>query len=544
MRFAVPGVLALTAWLGSTGCGDARSYAPLTVTLALPSLESLDPLRADDRLRLVRISVSGVEAGDLVSADLEDGASSAAFEAFPIASEDAPVRTIDVSVQGFDDFGNQLAYGRALGVAFDGETQVSVPFRRSLAYVAHQAICGFGCGDEGACVDAGAGFECLPLAEGCGSCGAGRTCVQVNDTVRRCRPVFTGATEGPGHLYALDVFDRHVVARVPVPGAGPRALEVNAYEGEGIVTTFIEGGRGKIGILSTGDHTWRVGEVTDPTGLPMTPTHAVLGRRQTVGLAAGGGYIVTFDPASFSTLAGRIIPGSVRDLAVGLDGTRAVVVVSQEPYLFVVDLSDPSNSASFSTPAALSGGGGVAISEDGRLAYVTSDADGGVLILDLLRGTARAGKARFGTPVRQVIYSDYTSSLLAVQSGDRPGAIRNALLWSTNPETERGYGAPAGEFQRAAGLAALPGGRRALVVSPSTSTLAAGLTSLELSRDQTAPLTASKGLYPLDSVERKVFAVRPTEECRSFRPDNAPESCRIYEYQRYQPRSVTILYGL
>lgn len=543
MRFAVPSAAALLAGLGALACGDAREFAPLTVALSVPSLESLDPFRADERMSFVRVTVSGVEAGDLVTADLAAGATSVAFDGFPIAGEEAAQRTIDVVVQGFDDYGNQLAYGRALGVAFEGETNVSVPFRRALAYVAHQAVCGFGCGDEGACVDAGAGFECLPRATECGACGAGRACVQLSGGSRRCRPVFTGSTEGPGHLYVLDAFGRNVVERVPLPGAAPRALELSAYEGEQVVTTMIEGGRGKIGLLSTASHEWRVGELNDPAGLPLTPTHAVLGRGQAVGLAAGGGYIVTFDPASFATLTGRLIPGSVRDVAVGLDGTRAIVVVNQEPYVFLVDLSDPSSPASISTPASSTGGGGVAISEDGRLAYVTSDADGSVVVIDLLRGIARAGKGRFPAAARQVVYSEYTSSLLAVQSADDPGAVRDAMLWTTDPTFERGYGPAVGRFQRASGLAGLPGGRRALLVSPSTSTLSASLTALELSRDQSNPIAASKGLYPLDAVERKVSGLRPGVECQGFDRTNAPESCRIYEYQRYQPRSITVLYG-
>lgn len=543
MRFSIHRAFGLCSFLTLFGCGEDRSYAPLQVQLALPTSESLDPLRADDRLRFVRVTVSGPEAGDLATADLAAGASSASFESFPIPSDDAPVRTIDVLAQGFDEFGNQLAYGRAVGVAFEGETSVSVPFRRSLAYVSHQAICGFGCGDEAACVEAGAGFECRPLANECGTCGTGRACVVVAGNNQRCRPVWSGTTAGPAHIYVLDAFSRNLVERVPVPGAAPRALELSAFEGEAVVSTLLEGGRGKIGILSTSDHTWRVGEVTDPAGLALSPTHAALGRAQALGVAAGGGFIIIFDAQSFTTVAGRVIPGSVRDLAVGLDGTRAVVVVNQEPYVFLVDLSDPTGSSAISSPATFTGGGGVAISEDGRLAYVTSDTDGAVLVIDLLRGVSRAGKGRFGAAVRQVAYSEYTSSLLAVQAGDDASSVRDALLWTTDPNFERGYGSGVGRFQRASGLAGIPGGRRALIVSPSTSTLSASLTSIDLSRDQSSPMSPSKGLYPSDPEERKVSGVRPGVDCQGFNTTNAPENCRVYEHQRYQPRSITILYG-
>jgi hypothetical protein len=475
--------------------------------------------------------------------DLAAGETTASFEAFPIPSEEAASRTISIEAEGLDEAGNLISYGRLRDVAFEGAVQVSVPFRRSLAYVSHQTVCGFGCGDEGACVDAGAGFECRPLGTECGACGDGRACVVLSNDSQRCRSVFAGSTQGPGHLYVLDTFTRNIVERVPVPGAAPRALEVSAYEGESIVTTLSDAGRGQIAILSTSDHTWRTGAVTDPGGLPLSPTHAALGRGQTHGVAAGGGHIVIFDAQTFATQSARVIPGSVRDLAVGLGGDRAIVVTSQEPFVFLVDLSDPASASSISNPATFTGGGGVAISDDGRLAYVTSDTDGSVLVIDLLRGVSRAGKGRFAAPARQVMFSEYSSSLLAVQAAEEAGDIRDAMLWTTDAQFERGYGPVAGRFQRASGVAGLPGGRRALIVSASTSSLSASLTSIDISRDKSNPMASSKGLYPSDPVERRVSNIRPGLDCQGFDTSNAPEECRVYEHQRYQPRSIAILYG-
>jgi DNA-binding beta-propeller fold protein YncE len=525
------------------GCGGDRDYARLTVQLVMPAAPALDPFQGGDRVSLVRVSVTGPESGDFASVDLAAGATTATLEAFPIPSEEADRRTLDIKAEALDDAGNLLAYGRALEVAFDGETEVAIQFRRSIAYVAHQAICGFGCGDEGACVEAGAGFECRPRADDCGACGSSRACVIMPNNFHRCRSIFSGSTQGPSHLYALDVFNRNIIERIKLPGTDPRALELTAYEGEAIVATMNDAGRGQIGILSTSDHSWRTGEIKDPAGLPLSPTHAALGRGQAVGVAGGGGHIVIFDAQSFATLSGRVIPGSIRDMAVGLGGDRAVVVVTQEPFVFLVDLSDPTAADAIKSPATFTGGGGVAISEDGRLAYVTSDTDGSVLVVDLLRGISRGGKGRFGAPVRQVIHSSYNASLLAVQAADEPGAVRDALLWTTDALFERGYGQGVGKFHRASGVAGIPGGRRALIVSASTSTFTASLTTIDLSRDQTNPMAAAKAFYPADPEERKVSGVQPGPDCRGSNVTNAPENCRIYEYQRYQPRSIAIPYG-
>ena len=329
-------------------------------------------------------------------------------------------------------------------------------------------------------------------------------------------------------VYVFDVASRSRIEKIQLPGVNPRGEWVTARGGDSLLVTYRDGGIGFLGILSAADHTWRT------RALPTAQRVALGVEGQPIVVIAGGG-VVTFvdldnleaEPEEVRAAGGRLIGGTVRDGVISGDGQTALFIlggVTTGSVIFVdvenrtIEPLDPVRD-----PA------GVALAPDGRVAYVTSGLDQAVAEVDLRTGRV-AQSAGFARPVGLAAYSETMQAVLAL---DADLATRRVLaLLPRACETTSELCGQALSVQdatptteRPVDLAADGVGRQILVVGAGNSTAAAGLTLIETFRGVRRLPVAAAGPYPGDP------------------DDTYIEGQNLVARQRYQPRSVAIIYG-
>jgi DNA-binding beta-propeller fold protein YncE len=509
------------------GCGE--SGLSVAVTLALPTRANLSPTASAVGLERIEVSVAGTERG--VDATLI-GDATLTQATFPGIPEDTRLTVI---ARGYDALSNLVGYGEQRGL--DPRDPITLPFRRPLGYAAHADVCDGGCAtgvcariastplcdDNRACLDIGGAFACTATTSGCEGCGVGSVCILESQSPR-CVRTYAGTSRAPATIYAFDVADRSFVEAITIPGNRPRAIAVSAVGGEAVWVTWVdvpEGGEdrgGRAARLSTIDHTW------SPTVRTGAPFDLVVGS-PTQDFAVGGrsGEVALLDVAAGTVLRRFSTGGRVLDGVVGGPGDRLAVLVTTAG-LVSLELDRP-NETQPVVPGELVGASGIAVNETGEVAYVASSIERSLIALDLVRGgatsiascagTTDACIAGFAAPVTGLAYASSTQALFATRDPDQ-----RALAY--NLEARRGVPSAAGVgiYERSAGVAVGPDGRRVAIISTGTSSLTAGLTLL----DGFVQPTGSSLSYFGDPLD--VY----TERGQRFR-------------QRYQPRSLTILHG-
>ncbi len=451
MTPAVVGVVLAAA------CGEATKT--VRVVLQPPALAAVDPAAIEARLAKVRVFVRDTGDG-VIARDLAPDARELTVENY--RTDEA---TIDVVVEGYDELGAVVAYGRVEDVNVEGdEAMVNVPFRRSLAYVIHQA------------------------------------------NSNQQRP--------DAAIYVLDLATRAFVAKVTIPGTAPSARGISAWGGESMLVTFSDGGMGKVGVLSTSDHTWKV------HALPQVQDLAIAGSTSNTGLVAGGGRLNLIDLNSGEVESLKeggqplAIGGRVRDAAIGLGGRRAVVALDTN--LAIVDLPNKTTKA-----VVLDAPGGVGLSADGVTAFATSRTLPVVIEIALEQQTTDIRGAAFDGPTGIATYSDAIPGVLAVHTDEANGASR-VLGWedggSKLPDAEQ-----VETLRFATGITSDGPGRRVVVVAASTSSISSGVTVIDTFSNQQS-LQSSTVFYPTD-------------------PDDNSAGDPLVSGTRYRPRGVAVIYG-
>lgn len=453
MKRSLARALPLAALLG---CGDPTQ----TVTVELDvrgAIPLLNPFDAAAGLAQVRVRLQGPGPHQEATALLtETGAQRVTFADFPAGGP------FDLIAEGLDAFGNPMAFGRAERVELEGDGAVSVPFRRSLAYVTH-----------------------LP-------------------NPRQMAP--------ESQVYFLDLGRRSYAGKVALPrqrGGRPQGRGVSARGGASMLIVFEEGGAGFVGILSAADHQWRTIELPRPQELALGVPDAPLG------VVAGGGAVtfVDLDQGSVVEQFRQPIGGRVLDGVIRSDGARALVVIDAAPGVLLIDLT----TRQVRGLDVVAQASGVALDRAGRVAYVTSAADGSVVGVDLENGRTQPF-AGFGRPVRGATYADAMQVVLGFDAGARRVL---GFLPVANEVLRLDEAVPTLEVP--VELACDGIGRRVIAIASGTSTLTAGLTVIDTFADQSPE--GATALYPSDPDDRFV------------------EGSGFEARQRYQPRAVGVLYG-
>jgi len=485
----------------------AEPTVNVTVELSPSTKDSLNPFSNGLDLERIRVRIDGPDRFDEAWVDLAEGEFKAEFSSFP--SE----RTVRVEVKAFDAAGILRAYGRKKEVRLESDTvAVQIPFRRLLAYVTHASICDGRCRPEHACVDAGRGFECLALSDQCMNCGAQEACVSASRQ-NLCLSNYAGENRGPNIIYALDVNTRKVVERISLPGASAQAASINAHEGDFMLVPFVEDAKASLGILSQSDHSWKRIEFDRPFDL------AIMGHNG-LGVAAGTGQIQFFELESGRALAGNIqlLAGTARQAVVGEGGRKAVILMSGRPGVLLVDFE----TQEIYPPGEIEGASGLGVSEDGRLAYITSSDSNTVKVLDLRSAGLTALSGEFSGVPGQTVFTAQTSSLLSIYS-DAKENIHRVIAYSVSGRRGFDAGAELTVLPNPRGIAVTPGGGRVVLVSAGTSSQSAGLTVID--PDIEAGLQGSTISYPRDT------------------EDSYPVAGGQSGHQRYRPSRIAISYG-
>ncbi|MBK6683154.1 MAG: hypothetical protein IPG45_01665 [Deltaproteobacteria bacterium] len=438
-------------------CGEATKT--VRVVLEAPTLAAVDPGAIEARLAKVRVFVRDTGEGVIVR-DLAPSERQVTVENYQTEET-----TVDVVVEGYDELGTVVAYGRVEDVNVEEEeATVNVPFRRSLAYVIHQPN--------------------------------------------------PGQQRPDSAIYVLDLATRAFVGKVTIPGTAPSARGISAWGGQAMLVTFSDEGMGKVGVLSTSDHTWQV------HNLPQIQDLAIAGSTSNTGLVAGGGRLNLIDLSSgaVETLAEGggplVIGGRVRDAAIGLGGRRAVVALDTN--LAIVDLPNKATRA-----VVLDSPGGVGLSADGITAFATSRTLPVAVEIALEQQTTDVRGAAFAGPTGIATYSDAIPGVLAVYTDEQNGASR-VLGWedggSKLPDDQQ-----VTTLRSATGITSDGPGRRVVVVAAGTSSTTAGLTVIDTFSNQ-QPLQSSTALYPTD-------------------PDDNSAGDPLVSGTRYRPRGVAVIYG-
>lgn len=409
-------------------CGDPT--ATVTVRLSSSSAEGLDPFDPDTGLAKVRISVDGPDQHDDAFIDLGlAGERSATFEMIPADTK------ITVRANGYDAFGNVVAYGRVEDVGLDGDVDVDVPFRRNLAYVIHRR-------EE-------------------------------------------GQASPEGWIYVIDMASRTFVTKLQLPGTAPEALGISAQGGDAILVTYRDGGSHYVGVLSAETH-----QIT-PLQLSQPQTMAVASPRSSTAVVAGGGFISFLDlDGGKNDVFPMQVGGQVLDAAVSPDGSRAVVVLDSAALDIDVARKEVEQISVLPNPS------GVCIGLGGSAAYLTSRSEGTVAVVELQGDDAgtlpNGGLTR---PVEGCTFSDEMQAVFGVYVNPDSGASRAISFYVP---TQEGLTLDEGTqaLPNPTGIATGAGGRRVIVVSAGTSSATAGLTVIDTFPD--AIPDGSSTLYPLD----------------------------------------------
>lgn len=485
------------------GCGG--SNVSVTVNLQVSSLADLDPYQGSGRLTQVRVTVNGPDRNDDVTSDVPLTARSTMFSDFPSD------RTVAVTVEGFDNQGTLLAFGESQAVKLDGDdVTLDIPFRRALAYVTHSPICNGGCTLGNVCSNVGDGFTCLPSSDQCGACTAEQRCVAPRSGPV-CGPRYTRTSRGPSQVYVLDAVTRTLLTRVTLPGTAPRARGISARAGLGMVVAYNDGADGNVGFLSADDHSWTTVKLDKPAELALMGAGSV-------GAVAGGGVIVLFDLATKTVISETPVGGRVLDGAVGADGTKGIFVVSASPHVVLVDF----DRQTIVPPGDVSGASGVAMTGNGRIAFVTSETQTTVVSVDMETGAIRdLAPPGFAGLVQNAVYADSMKVVLGLQN-DPEENVSRVLAYNVSTQTPYDFSTAVGTPSIPTGIAAGPKGRRVLVVSAGTTTVGAGLTVID--PDQDLLPDGSTVRYPPD-------------------PDDTFVTGGFVGQQTYHPYKIAVLYG-
>lgn len=370
------------------------------------------------------------------------------------------VERVRVSAYGYDAAGNVVAFARRDRLSVTEDLEVTMPLRRNLAYVTH-----------------------------------------------RPNP---GQDRPAGVLYLIDLNTRALAGKLRLPGTAPRARSVTARGGASLLVTFDDQGAGSVLILSADDHSTREISLRQPQQITLGVEGSPLG------VILGGG-LVSFVDLDAGAVVDQIQPigGRVLDAVISPDGRTALAVIDVPPGLLRIDLVTQTVESLNVLPEP----GGVALAEDGRVAYVTSTTERSVVAVDLENGRTQV-LSGFVKGVGQAAYADEIDAVIAldVDEGGAPGRVLTYLVPS---DSALGVDEGIGTLAFPTGIAMDGAGRRALVVAAGTSTQSAGLTVVEVTAE--AVLGAS-ALYPTD-------------------PDDRFLDGSFEVGQRYQPSDVAVLYG-
>lgn len=438
------------------GAGCGESGQPIEVTLSHSDQALLDPYDSAVGLVRVRVRADGEEALDTTVVDIPVAERSATIADYPTRSD------VRVVAEGYDARGNMVAFGEERGIAVDGPTAVTVELRRNLGYVTH-----------------------APDA----------------------------AADNPAaKLYAFDLASRSRVATVRIPGTAPVAQRITARGGTAFLVSYVDGAQGFVGMLDAGSHTWRSIPLSDP------PDIALGAAGRSTGVAVGGG-AVTFldlDAGAVADVFGERIGGRALDGVVSSDGARALVAIDLNPGLLMIDLED----RTVRSMDVINQPSGVALTEDGRTAYVTSSVESAVVTVDLFNGRAES-LGRFVRPVGEAAYSDALGGIFALDA-EGPFGIGRVLGYIPSTRQALELDQAVRTFNFPTGLAADGAGRRFLAVASGGSTSTAGITLMDTAVDDLP--VGSSGDYPRDDVD-------------SFMQGN------FQIFRRYKPSGVAIVYG-
>ncbi|MCK6551920.1 hypothetical protein L6R52_39165 [Myxococcota bacterium] len=434
--------LSTLALTGLVACGSPT--AKISVSLATSTSELFDPYAATSGLSKIRVSVDGPDAYDDATLDLAGATLTqrdVAFESFPAE------RAVDVVAQGYDEFGNLVAFGTKRAVRVDGDVSVELGFRPNLAFVAHRQ---------------------------------------------------NARQQSPGSvLYVFDIASRSFLRKLSLPSAAASARGVFPRGGDALLVTWDEAGAGKLGVLSAKTGEWSV------MALPFTHDLAVASPESALGAAAGGGAVSIIDLDTQTVLKSFSIGGTALDGVITSDGRRALFALDVSPGVLVVDLSEACTATleqgrCIRALDPIPGAAGVALASDGVTAFLTSRTRPSIFAYDLskLRGYELA--SGFPLPTGAAAYSEQIKGVLAIQEGD-VGAPR--VLTYVVPGAEGlSLGASVPTLLRPTDIAADPSGRRLFAVAAGTSTGTAGLTVLETAVDPEGKVSVagSSGYYPTD----------------------------------------------
>lgn len=418
---------ALLLGLGG-GCGDTERS--LAVSFSLASKAELSPLATEVGLSKVRLFVEGDVDYDDVIVDLSPAELAAPVELGGLVSE-----TVQVRVEGYDDAGAVVAFGRiSVPVTLEDVDAVSIPFRRNLAYVTHMST--------------------------------------------------EGQDNPSGVIYALDLNTRALVDRIRLPGAAPRARSITARGGIEMLVSMLDGNETLVGRISLDDHS--------VTTFPLPGLQdLILGVESSAsGVALGGGRVtfIDFDSETTSDL-GVSIGGTVNDAAISFDGSRALMAVDiYPPGLLLVNI----DTRTLETHDLLTDPSGIALDAAGELAYVTSSSSRRILSFDLVRRRSAPSSGSFSSSVDLAVYSD---SLRAVIGLDRSGTLGQLQYFHVPSQSAGGAEQSATTLEQPTGMATDGTGRRIIVVAAGSSTVTAGLTVVDAFSDR---LEGSSQLYPGD----------------------------------------------
>lgn len=485
----------------------SSSGVTVDVSLDAPQKSGLSPFESGSRLAFVRVGVDGADRFDEVYQDLDPGTRSASFTEYPVD------RAVRVVANGFDELGNVVAYGELRTEVASDDLAIGVAFRRPLAYVIHRDICDGGCAADEVCGNSGDGHRCLPSLEGamCGGCGTtGQVCARL-DNGPRCVGTYAGGSQGVSRVYALDASSKALVDVITVPSPTMVPQSITNSGGDGVWVSFLDGGQPKAAFLSSSTHQW-----STPFDLHAGAHYVIGAPGQPYVVAAGGGFVVAHAVEGGQEVRRVPVGGRILDGVIGGAGDKVLLVTSET--LALLDLEVIEEAVALN-PGELIGSAGVALSGDGRFAYVSSSSDGRIVAFDLISGGSLNFAERFEVPVRDLVFSERGAMVLGLLTSE-PSVFVGA--YSVPDQAAFPSDQSIGTLPLPGGLAASAGGSRVVVVSAGTSTGSAGLTVI----DPVAGLvpTGSTILYPRDPTDTY------TEGGNTFR-------------QRYRPHRVAALYG-
>ncbi|MEM7675379.1 MAG: hypothetical protein AAF449_05185, partial [Myxococcota bacterium] len=217
-----------------TACGE--STIDVTVDLVGSSQANLDPFAPAVGLAVAQVFLEGEQAGTQAIVSVDAQGRTATFSGYPIDEGGVP---LSIRVEGLDEQGNIVAFGRGASGPTEANVSIQVPMRRNLAYVTHRR------------------------------------------NERQQQP--------ESHIYVLDLATRALVEKLRIPGAQPRADRITARGGDSLLVTYRDGAQGFLGILSAEDHTWR------QVALPVNQRVALGVEGASIGVVGGGGVITFVD---------------------------------------------------------------------------------------------------------------------------------------------------------------------------------------------------------------------------------------------------------